>query len=620
MKNDISNIIDLDKAFAPKNNTEMLSESYVNGVPAEVAARIDLVNVYGVDQKVVDSMTTSMVLTEHAKYVNGDVYEKININAVLTEWAWQCDKGYPTVSDGTFLKHEVKILENVLASMYPNTRFDTSVLLEASPHNHLDFKYIPIDSDVGLNAWSSIGIDNFEVFAKNPLFSTTPSNVSIKDKTYVVSSEKISIVDSKVANELIASGAVTVWKTDAMPNTYFLIKKVKTKLVTQLKGVAATDTDVKEGLTSVFYESKITKPFDKSNFLEQLNTLQSEVNSVTGLDPTARRRITKYISTIKDNVPNAAILSTLNETLSQGLAMRNAYGGEFVLNRSELFKKIRDTAAKITGLPADKWCPGDVYLIRKNSDPVIDVAISNALESKNIADLNVLFLNSWGERKNDAGACITGCSLKMAKAQAGKAKAYLKQFNKSDFDYNVTKEDQTLSKSGIIEGIIRLRKGLSNILRNNDICEFKYSSTTDVTALEKVPEKLLREKYAALKIITFLLGKEFEDVDDNLLGAIAYGMSLSNTNPSFFKIVGAPTGKPASVQAFRAGDTLKFYSTNPTKLSKVEVVDTDTANSVQFKCQCQMADEILDVIFQSRSNGYTQATLELLKVKPVREV
>jgi hypothetical protein len=114
MKNDISNIIDLDKVFQQSNGS-VLTESYINGVPTEVAARIDLVNVYGVDQKVVDSMTTNMVLTEHAKYLNRKAYDSINIDSILTEWSWRCDKGYPdynSVSDRLVLQQvldEMKI-------------------------------------------------------------------------------------------------------------------------------------------------------------------------------------------------------------------------------------------------------------------------------------------------------------------------------------------------------------------------------------------------------------------------------------------------------------------------------------------------------------------------------
>jgi hypothetical protein len=187
-------------------------------------------------------------------------------------------------------------------------------------------------------------------------------------------------------------------------------------------------------------------------------------------------------------------------------------------------------------------------------------------------------------------------------------------------EYNVTPDEAKMKLSGIIDGIIRLRGMLSKVLKNNDTCKFNYKSTTDAKDLAKLPEKLLREKYAALKIITALLGKDNGRVDDNLLGAIAYGMSLSNVNPSFFKIVGNPSGAPARVEHFKAGDTIKFFTTDPTAVSVVDVVDNDTANAVQFKCKMQMGEEILDVLFQSRSNGLTQATLELQKVKPISNV
>lgn len=96
MKKDISNtIIDLDKSFTQKNGVMSLNESSINGVPIEVAARLDLVNVYGLNQSTVDSMTTDMVLTEHAKYINGSPVKNININTILTEWSWRCEKGYP---------------------------------------------------------------------------------------------------------------------------------------------------------------------------------------------------------------------------------------------------------------------------------------------------------------------------------------------------------------------------------------------------------------------------------------------------------------------------------------------------------------------------------------------
>ncbi len=91
MKKDTSKIIDLDSLFEQKN-----SKVDVNGVPPELAARIDLVEKFNVSQKHVDSMTSSEVLVEYAKHLNKPVVKKsIDIEAILSEWAWRCDKGYP---------------------------------------------------------------------------------------------------------------------------------------------------------------------------------------------------------------------------------------------------------------------------------------------------------------------------------------------------------------------------------------------------------------------------------------------------------------------------------------------------------------------------------------------
>jgi hypothetical protein len=72
-----------------------------NAVPEEVAARIDLVNIYGEDQAVVDNMTTDMVLLEYntkrdeRNTVVDTTYTNIDLDTILNEWAWRCDKGYP---------------------------------------------------------------------------------------------------------------------------------------------------------------------------------------------------------------------------------------------------------------------------------------------------------------------------------------------------------------------------------------------------------------------------------------------------------------------------------------------------------------------------------------------
>lgn len=542
----------------------------------------------------------------------------INIDKIMLEWSYRLPNGYPTIRNGFFNESEVKVLNTVLTEMYPNMKFDTSILLEARPHEHLDLKYIPIDAERVINRWEKVRIDP-ELLVKSPLYSTTSVNISPNDKFILMGDTSLTDINYETATELTNNKKATVWKSDAYGDTYFIIKVGKTQLVTQLKGAAATDTDVKEGLVVVFYNSDLTEPFNTSNIQSQIAELQQSVSSSDSLDSTAARRVSKYLETIKSNV-SGEVIKTLNETLSQALAMRIAYGEGFTIDRDLIFKRIRDVAATATGLPADKWCPGDVYLVANGTELSIGNAIKDVQRSNNIADLNVLFVNDWGDITSKAGACIIACSLKMAKAQAGKAKSYLKQMGKADMEYNVQPDEAKLPVQNIVEGIIRLRNQLAKVLKRNDTCKFTYSSNTDAKSLSKLPEKLLREKYAALKIITALLGKDNSDADDNLLGAIAYGMSLSNVNPSFFKIVGKTDGSPAGVEHFKAGDTIKFFSTAPETLSQVDVVDNDTANAVQFKCKMQMGEEILDVLFQSRSNGLTQATLELQKVKPISKV
>jgi aspartate 1-decarboxylase len=542
----------------------------------------------------------------------------IDINKIVAEWSYRLSSGYPKVKDGIFEESDVQILNQVLNELYPGVNFDTFILLEARPHEHTDLKYIPLDASQMMSRWQGINIDP-EVLVKFPLYNTTPVNISKKDRFVLMGNVTLDDIDYATAADLLANKQATVWKSDAFNNLYFIIKVGKTRLVTQLKGAAATDTDVKEGLVVVMYDSNITTPFTPQTFQSHIADLQQTAQASDSLDATAKKRVIKYFDKIKFEF-SREIVNTLNETLSQALAMRLAYGEGFRIDRDYVFKRIRDVASSATGLPADKWCPGDVYLIADDASLSIENAVNDVVRSKNIADLNVLFINDWGDLTSKAGACIVACSLKMAKAQAGKAKSYLKQMGKADMEYNVSPDEAKMNLKGIIEGIIRLRGQLAKVLKRNDTCKFNYSATMDPKTLSKMPEKLLREKYAALKIITALLGKDGSDVDDNLLGAIAYGMSLSNVNPSFFKVVGNPSGKPARVEHFKAGDTIKFFSKDPGQLSIVDVNDNDTANAVQFKCKMQMGEEILDVLFQSRSNGLTQATLELQKVKPIANV
>ena len=115
MRKDTSKIIDLDALFAKaesKQLKETLKESAVAGnVPPEVAARIDLVNKFNFTTQEVDKMTSNEALEEYNK--RSSLKESIDIDSILMEWSYRCDKGYPDFNN----KHDMIKLQEILDEM-----------------------------------------------------------------------------------------------------------------------------------------------------------------------------------------------------------------------------------------------------------------------------------------------------------------------------------------------------------------------------------------------------------------------------------------------------------------------------------------------------------------------
>jgi len=91
MKNAIS--VDLDKLL---ESTSLQEETVSFGETfPEVAARIDLVERFNMNQSDVDQMTSNQVLQEYSFKVS----QKIDIDYILQEWSWRCARGYPDYSN-----------------------------------------------------------------------------------------------------------------------------------------------------------------------------------------------------------------------------------------------------------------------------------------------------------------------------------------------------------------------------------------------------------------------------------------------------------------------------------------------------------------------------------------
>lgn len=115
MRKDTSKLIDLDALFAKSESNQLketLKESAVAGnVPPEVAARIDLVNKFNFTTQEVDKMTSDEALEEYNK--RSSLKESIDIDSILMEWSYRCDKGYPDFNN----KHDMIKLQEILDEM-----------------------------------------------------------------------------------------------------------------------------------------------------------------------------------------------------------------------------------------------------------------------------------------------------------------------------------------------------------------------------------------------------------------------------------------------------------------------------------------------------------------------
>ena len=354
-----------------------------------------------------------------------------------------------------------------------------------------------------------------------------------------------------------------------------------------------TDTDVKEALVSMFYASNIDSPFTTENFdsrIEQL--IEGFSGGIPGETGKATAKVIKFLESIQDK-NSAKTIKFINQPLSSALAIKEVYPGQKII-RTGLFDEIRTKAKQLTGLPADKWCPGDLYVQLGSVD------ISNA---DNIEIINDLFADEWG----DDSKPLVAVSLKQEKAQGGKAKALLQKYTKVKDDYNLTKEEQNYTPEQYREGIKNLRPKIQSLVAGNDNIIYNLVG-------EEVEDSKLKGKYAALKSIEFLF-RIFpnQKVDDAVVALAGFALSLTGVNPTFFKLTGKSSGEPASVETFKRGSNVILYNIEG-EYEPIEIIDTPSFGGLKLKFKIEKGGDIYNVLLNARNNGTTQGTLEIQNI------
>lgn len=493
----------------------------------------------------------------------------------FTKFAYKFEKGYPDMDN----PNDVILLESIINDLGVNFLFENSELISLINNNIKDY------GDLETSGKDTIKL----VFSDIPNRGTQSD--SLRRDVY---DELKALVDKENSLDNFRKVATGSSLGSAIIN--FNGKDYKL-IVKGASNETTSDTDVKEALVSLFYITNIDTPFTQENYEERISSLiEIANNDIPGESSSSTQKVIKFLEATSE--VNTKNINFINQPLSSALAIKEVYPGQKLI-RTGLFDEIRSKAQSITGLPADKWCPGDLYVQLESVElPTED----------NIELINDLFNDEWGGDSKP----LTAVSLKQAEAQGGKAKALLNKYAAAKDDYNLTKDEIDYDKDQFIKSINDLRDKIESLVGTNPNIEYNIGSG-DL----KDETRFLRGKFAALKSIEFLF-RQFENdkVDDAVVALVGFALSLTGVNPTFFKVTGQKSGAPGKVDKFSRGQNVVLYNVDG-DFEPIEIVDSSTFGGLVIKFKIEKGGEPYSVTINARNNGNTQGTLEVQKIKKI---
>jgi len=427
-------------------------------------------------------------------------------------------------------------------------------------------------------------------------------NVNAKDTT-----ARTEVLKSIMSAKGVKSGKIVTKPVSWSSIGYAQLDTKFGQINVSVKGSSenATSTNVKEGLVMSFYYSTANDYITDKNFTKTVKAAITATKKAKAIDQNLTEELVTYLSQLTNSKENIKIL---NQPLSQAVAIKSKYPN-YELDRSTIFNAYRSFAQKQLGFPADKWCPADIYVII-NSDRAVK-KLEQATKQNNPASaieiLNNSFNETWGSKK----APISGISLKFEKAQGGKAKAYFEKYKKDKTEYNLTSKEANYNESQYIEAITNLRTSIKEKIQKVKDITYKLEEKSI-----KKDVNFLRAKFAALKAINFFFSQLPEnEYDDGLVALAAFGMSLSDTSPAFFKVTASTKGQ-GDIETFERGSSLSLLDQED-EISPINIVDSSTFGGLEIDMKVSKGGEAYSVKIVARSNGGIQGTIELQKVSPI---
>jgi len=517
------------------------------------------------------------------------------LDLFFKKFSYKFDKGYPDMNN----EQDVLLLENILLKLGVNLKeaFEDTANLPTEISD-LKQQILNASGDIGyeIEAAQKHSLTDYYLYFKE----LSPRD---REKRKEITQE---LIDNKILIPVNPNSPISI-NSKGTPYTDVNIGEKPYRIF--IKGSGGkfdTKTEVKEGLVVLLYNSDITKPFTKENFAENMDKLnKASFEGISNIEKNLKSYLNIFNEDIEAASNSKAAINNLNDPLSSALTIKKDYPGKKLI-RDGIFDTLRKIGYQATGIEADKWNPGDVYLqISEPKIPTVEEV------QKDYSKLNGLFVNDWGS----TDAPLVSISLKQERAQAGKAKGFIKKFNPSDIEgtqkeYNLTDKELKWTPEQYDEGI--------NIIKE----KFKTRFPSDEEALirykfDKNPSQpnQLRAKYGAYKALDYLLDNFSQESDTSPVSALtqlaAYGMSVSGVNPTFFKITGKSTGEPTKPSKFPAAATSRL-----TPGTKIVIEDRPTNGEIGISISVDIMEgnEVIDskkLVVVARNNGSVQGTIDL---------
>ena len=519
-----------------------------------------------------------------------DVFDKF-----FQQNAYKFDKGYPDMDND----QDVLLLETLL---------DQLILLEFEDSENIPDDIEQIRSTINNHPEYK---DKVEAVVMN---SSTRPFIYIKDVGFKSRDVRLEITNDLIEKGLLPKGKI---KQNDKGSYYLDTGGYKIYIKGTGKDKYATNTDQKEGLVVVLYNALKTKkwnqkkePFNKDNMSSLLSDLISLKDNVyKGLEgTTANGEVKTYLEKFdEESSSSKSAQVVLNDNLSSALRMFKDYPEGEVM-RGETFNRIKARAANITSLKADKVNPGDIFLkVGSITLPETDEVDITGLE-----ELNKLFVDKWGDKDG-----LVAISLKGEKAQAGKAKSYLSKFTPKNIegqvpdDYNLSKKEIEYSDDQFDSAIDQLKKETLEKIGSSEFIDYKPGKNPSTTNQKKF-------KLAAYKALDYLFRHLKNEgaltPAQGLVKMTAFGMSITDVNPTFFKLIGISSGKIADIpERTPAGATAQL-----SKGTKITIKDDPTYGGLKINISVDIleGDKVYskyDLELVMRSNGNKQNTIEIQK-------